>query len=204
MSRQVFWTHRWPSPRRRSSRHHRARPGRRIPAAVRQRAVRACRGRGRVAVPSRRPRAQHTAELKRLAAAARQRTKYDRDAAAASRRDQQARGQRRRQVANVQVPWSEIRGTCFRTHPQQLAVAAAAAASHPELDDGKIIPEATVDSQVRPEPPARSPPTPSPARLCVLQPVRELTRCPRAPRPRSCRSCWARARAGRFCRSWPS
>ena len=107
-------------------------------------------------------RARSTAELKRLAAAARQRTKYDRDAAAASRRDQQARSQRRRQVANVQVPWSEIRGTCFRTHPQQLAVAAAAAASHPELDDGKIIPEATVDSQVRPEPPARSPPTPSP------------------------------------------
>ena len=32
-------------------------------------------------------RARSTAELKRLAAAARQRTKYDRDAAAASRRD---------------------------------------------------------------------------------------------------------------------
>ena len=80
-----------------------------------------------------------------------------------NRRDQQARGQRRRQVANVQVPWSEIRGTCFRTHPQQLAVAAAAAASHPELDDNKIIPEATVDLQVRPEPPrAASPPPTSP------------------------------------------
>ena len=44
--------------------------------------------------------------------------------------------------------------------PQQLAVAAAAAASHPELNDITITPEAAVDLQVRiPPRTARPPPT---------------------------------------------
>ena len=63
--------------------------------------------------------------------------------------------------ADVQVAWSEIKGTCFWTHPQQLAVAAAAAASHPELDDSKIVPESMVDLQVRTEPPRAAHPQPT-------------------------------------------
>ena len=134
-------------------------------------------------------RARSTAELKRLATAARMRCARRADA---SRRDQQARDQRRRQRA--QHDRRAAPAVAKTVRPER--VAAAAAALQPEPDDVKII----FGSQARIPPGAAHPPhthptlripghappqQPSEPQWCL----RELTRCAalvlRVPRPRS-------------------
>ena len=134
-------------------------------------------------------RARSTAELKRLATAARMRCARRADA---SRRDQQARDQRRRQRA--QHDRRAAPAVAKTVRPER--VAAAAAALQPEPDDVKII----FGSQARIPPGAAHPPHTHPTlRIpghdALQQPsepqwcLRELTRCAalvlRAPRPRS-------------------
>ena len=134
-------------------------------------------------------RARSTAELKRLATAARMRCARRADA---SRRDQQARDQRRRQRA--QHDRRAAPAVAKTVRPER--VAAAAAALQPEPDDVKII----FGSQARIPPGAAHPrhthPTLRiPGHDALQQPsepqwcLRELTRCAalvlRAPRPRS-------------------
>ena len=134
-------------------------------------------------------RARSTAELKRLATAARMRCARRADA---SRRDQQARDQRRRQRA--QHDRRAAPAVAKTVRPER--VAAAAAALQPEPDDVKII----FGSQARIPPGAAHPrhthPTLRiPGNDALQQPsepqwcLRELTRCAalvlRAPRPRS-------------------
>ena len=188
---QVFWTHRWPSPRRRSSRHHRARPGRSVVEDSRRSstASRASLPRKRTCGCAEPTAARSTAELKRLATAARMRCARRADA---SRRDQQARDQRRRQRA--QHDRRAAPAVAKTVRPER--VAAAAAALQPEPDDVKII----FGSQARIPPGAAHPrhthPTLHiPGHDALQQPsepqwcLRELTRCAalvlRAPRPRS-------------------
>ena len=134
-------------------------------------------------------RARSTAELKRLATAARMRCARRADA---SRRDQQARDQRRRQRA--QHDRRAAPAVAKTVRPER--VAAAAAALQPEPDDVKII----FGSQARIPPGAAHPPHTHPTlRIpghdALQQPsepqwcLRELTRCAalvlRVPRPRS-------------------
>ena len=160
----------------------------RIPAAVRRRAVRACRGRGRVAVPSRRPRAQH----------GRAEAPGDRctDALRSPSRREQARSAGARPAPAAACSARPARGAGGRQDCAPRASRGCCRGLQPEPDDVKII----FGSQARIPPGAAHPrhthPTLRiPGHDALQQPsepqwcLRELTRCAalvlRAPRPRS-------------------